>query len=197
MYGNHIECFINNVTNILYENNECDMTLVCGDMNGTIGDELDYVPEIDDVIKRVVIDDVLNPHGQALCDFMLECKLIALNGRICPLEDNFTCVSAKGRSVVDYVLSSVENIDNIVSFRVAPVNNLLLELDLVQDIEGRVSDHALLICEFTPFFTDRSDGEGKGGGVPSSGSTEKPAVYQHTTATTTAKQQSPQAQADP
>ncbi len=80
------------------------MVYFCGDYNARIG-QLHYVTEdIDSSIPpRCVIDDVVYGHGEALIDFIEDCKLCILNGRLDPLNDNFTYISDKGKSVVDYI----------------------------------------------------------------------------------------------
>ena len=134
------------MTNLLYEHTEYDITVVCGDFNSRIGKECDFVPEIDDIPTRVIIDEVNNSDGTALCDFLLENKLAVVNGQICPLKDNFTCVSSKGKSVVDYFVVSQENFENITDFEVLPVSELVDSMNLHELARGRVSDHAILSC---------------------------------------------------
>ena len=146
IYGDNADMFFDYVTNILYENTEYDLTLLCGDMNSRIGKGLDYIENIDNLPDRVVIDDTPNNHGQPFIDFMLENKLAVVNGRICPLNDNWTCVSTKGKSVVDYFVIAQENIENVVDFKVHTVSELLELYGLNRGVVGRVSDHSILSC---------------------------------------------------
>ena len=50
-----------------------------------IGKVLDFVPEIDNLPERVVIDEIHNQNGTIMCDFLLENKLAVVNGRVCQL----------------------------------------------------------------------------------------------------------------
>ena len=84
-----------------------------------------------------------------MIDFLLEGKLCVVNGRICPLNDSFTCVSHKGKSVVDFVVTAHENLDQVEYFKVLPVTDALTSMNLQTDAVGRVSDHALLLFNFT------------------------------------------------
>ncbi len=120
VYGDNVDVFLDNVMNMLYEYNHFDMTIICGDLNSRVGHAKDFIEEIDNIPDRVVIDDTVNPHGNALCDYCIEGKLAIVNGRISPLNDNFTCVSIKGHSVVDYFIVSHENLENVQDFKGNP-----------------------------------------------------------------------------
>ena len=88
-------------------NSICTMKLMpwffCGDYNGRIGKCDDVNLDVDkDVVKRISIDTVKNAHGDALLEFIADGKLAILNGRVDPNNDNYTFISSRGKSVVDY-----------------------------------------------------------------------------------------------
>ena len=88
----------------IYTLSDADYFIICGDLNSRIGDEKDYIPDVDDVIERKVLDTSRNQHGQNLLEFLLETKFGVVNGRVSPENDAFTSVTHKGKSVVDYFL---------------------------------------------------------------------------------------------
>ena len=73
-----------------------------------------------------------------------------MNGRISPQYDDYTSVSLKGSSVVDYIAIPIYFIDNCVTFKVHGVNDLLNKFDLYRLLgEGcEAPDNALLTLEF-------------------------------------------------
>ena len=129
IYGRHIEQSFENITNLLYEYSDIDFTFMMGDMDCRVGNLEDYIPEIDDDLpERVVIDEVSNSHGHAFADFLIETKLAIVNGRCCPLFDGFTCISHKGKSVVDFFVAAHENLNQKTNFEVKAINDLVDEL---------------------------------------------------------------------
>ena len=75
-------------------NTHADHNLICGDTNATIGNSIDFIPEVDKVSHRRCIDAVKNKHGEAFLDFLMESKMIILNGRVTNEHDNYTSVSS-------------------------------------------------------------------------------------------------------
>ena len=144
IYGIHCDPYFENLTNLLYKYNSCDMSVIMGDFNSRVGHLKDYVEEIDDVPPRTVINETDNSHGQSMIDFLIECKMSIVNGRVYPPSDNYTCLLIKGRSVVDYCFVSHENLKNVSSFALRTVTDIVEELGLQAICVGRVSDHSLL-----------------------------------------------------
>ena len=67
-----------------------------------------------DNIPRKVIDEVKTERGEALVSFLRSSGLCLVNGRVG--QDNFTCISGKGRSVVDYCMVFQGDLD-LVNFK--------------------------------------------------------------------------------
>ena len=107
--------FYDFLTNIIFKLDDFDMCLFMGDMHARCGQESDVVAVIDgsDIRSRNVIDDTKNSRGPIFMDFLKSVNYLLINGRITPELDNFTCISHKGRSVVDYMFTPRENIKNI------------------------------------------------------------------------------------
>ena len=104
LYGRDSATFYSNLMTLVYQCVDFDALYFAGDVNGRIGDKLDFIEEVDPVPHRVSIDHVFNHHGQALLDFCNDAKLCTINGRFHSSQDGFTSVSSKGSAVVDYFL---------------------------------------------------------------------------------------------
>ena len=85
-------------------------------------------------------------------DFLKSVNCCLLNGCVTPDLDNFTCISHKGRAVVDYMLVPYENIDNIEQFAVLPITELSSKFDIHTD-RGK-PDHSILCAELTVSFVN-------------------------------------------
>ena len=103
--------------NLLYENNTYDITILCGDINSRINNHNDFIENVDELPQRIAIDETISNHGHSFIDFLLEGRLAVVNGRICPLNDNFTCILTHGKSVVDYFVVAQENLANVTDFK--------------------------------------------------------------------------------
>ena len=74
------DAFYTDLMLMFYEyQNEGDV-IICGDFNARCGDESDFIG-VDGVPQRDVIDDKMNPFGQLLIDFLIDCNLCMINGR--------------------------------------------------------------------------------------------------------------------
>ena len=102
--------FSAHLTSLLYSNSNCNAIFLCGDFNARIGDVIDTT-SIDDLqLPRQVIDMTRNSYCNVFIDFLKDCKLCILNGRITQGLNDYTFFSSRGKSVVDYFLTSYENI---------------------------------------------------------------------------------------
>ena len=82
-----------------------------------------------------------------------------MNGRLTPELDNFTFVSTRGLSVVDYVLTAHSTFSKCVYFKVDCVNDLLNELNLYSLLSPvcKPPDHSLLSFAFKVEKTNCSE----------------------------------------
>ena len=95
-------------TQLAYMYNDCDDLIIGRDYNACIGDKTDYIADVDKVAPRFCIDDVCNNHGNSFIEFLTDTRVGVINGRITPVYDNFTSISGKGTSIVDYLCASYE-----------------------------------------------------------------------------------------
>ena len=124
----------------LYQN----MGIVCisGDFNGRIGKLPDYIEGVDSLPKRTVLDYANNKHGDVLLEFLIRANLCVLNGRnsVC---DDYTYVSSKGASVVDYSIVMHEQLELFNGFKVTRAREVVSKI--------LVPDHSLLSWNIETF----------------------------------------------
>ena len=84
------------------------------------------------------------------------CKLTAvlddtINGRISPNKNNFTCVSTKGRSVVDYIVTTHDNLTNCTLCEVELVSDLIQKYKCISLLSDtcKAPDHSMLTLKMT------------------------------------------------
>ena len=149
-WGRDASEFFAHILILIYQfASDTDAIYVTGDLNSRIGNACDFIPEIDSVTERVVIDKVKNKHGNELIEFLLEAKMIVCNGRITPCQDNFTCIEpAKGASVVDYFITEIENFNLCKELTVVTARQLIdkhCDADSTDVNIGRnIPDHSFL-----------------------------------------------------
>ena len=77
----------------------------------------------------------MNKHGEALIDFLLSTKMCVLNGRV-KGDNGFTCISTKGKSVVDYFITYIECVQYCKEMNVVYVKDILQEIKLIPIFHG-------------------------------------------------------------
>ena len=89
--------------------------------------------------------------GQLLMELMQDHNMCMLNGRGNDNSNNFTCISGRGKSVVDYHITRIDNMNNLKSFEIVTMNDFC-EISN-SDILTRKPDHSLFFktghCSFT------------------------------------------------
>lgn len=114
---------------------------ICGDFNSRVGDESDFIEGVDEVRPRDILDYTCSSNGDLLIDFMVDCGLCMLNGRIGV--NGFTHISHRGKSVVDNVMVPYEQLLNIESFEICTMTDLVNELSMQGN--AKIPDHSLLL----------------------------------------------------
>ena len=88
-----------------------------------------------------------NNHGKAFIKFLTDSKCCIVNSR--KGKDDFTYMSMRGKSVVDYVYILHDNFETIENFEVDHYNDVIDRLSCHQLSEegGRVPDHGIISFE--------------------------------------------------
>ena len=76
---------------------------ICGDFNGRCGNLEDFISWVDAIGHRNVVDFKTNFYDEVLIEFLINTNMYILNGRNY-FRNDFTSVSVKGLSVLDYCL---------------------------------------------------------------------------------------------
>ncbi len=147
--------FFNRLLLEVYKQVDIDAIYFVGDINARIGG-LNDITDLDNIAPRKHIENEYNSHGKSFIEFLHDAKCCIVNGRISSENDNFTSISTKGRSVVDYVFAPHDNIDSVFEFHVdtcADIVNILNLQYLIND-NCKIPDHSLLSVKIhTSSFT--------------------------------------------
>ncbi len=129
----------------VYKRSNVDAIYFMGDFNAKLGGMKDYT-DIDNLVPRKVIDHTENNHGKALKEFLIDAKCCAVNGRVTNELDNYTFVSTRGTSVVDYFITPHDCLNDIVECRIDLCSAIIEDLgieSLISDV-SKPPDHSLL-----------------------------------------------------
>ena len=123
-YGRDSTAFFTHLLTMVYLHSYADNCFTFGDFNGRVSDQNDAILALDSVSNRNAIDFTINKHGEAFLDYLKESRMVITNGRINGI-DNFTSISTKGKSVVDYVAVPIDNLDQCIACNVRPVSDII------------------------------------------------------------------------
>ncbi|XP_053391424.1 uncharacterized protein LOC128554201, partial [Mercenaria mercenaria] len=145
VWGRDAQTFFAHILSLIYINSECDTIFLAADFNARIGSLSDILQDVDSLPARVPIDNVVNQHGRELIDFLIDSKFCTLNSRF--QNDNFTSISMKGKSVVDYICVPHDVFQQCQSFSVITIQSFVDENDLHGLIGQRscLPDHSVLL----------------------------------------------------
>ncbi|CAG2196716.1 unnamed protein product [Mytilus edulis] len=126
---------------------------ICGDWNSRCSDLPDSIEGIDKLPQRNVVDFQHNGYGNIFCDFLTDVNCCILNGRK-TLHNDFTFVSTRGMSVVDYCVLPYEHLDNFNNFNVIRTSSIVEQINALgkYDLKKAMPDHSLLTWDFTLNF---------------------------------------------
>ena len=131
---------------------------LCGDFNSRIGDMDDFITGVDVLTERDVIDYTMNSYGEIFCEFLLNANCCVLNGRNY-YHNDFTYVSTKGSSVVDYCVIPYENLRHYKNFEVKRASVICNKSAISGIFDPKhIPDHSILCWEFeTNFSVEKSN----------------------------------------
>ena len=122
------DAFFNNLSKKVYEYQSEGEIIICGDFNARLGSESDFIEGVDVVKPMMVIDTTTNSYCDILLDFLIDCNLCMLNGRLGT--HDFTHISTRGKSVVDYVFVPHEQFASFIEFSVQSMSDVVGEYNL-------------------------------------------------------------------
>ena len=136
---------------IIYQYNYVTTFFICGGFNSRLGEKLDYIERIVECSPRQILDKNVNKHGESFLEFLKNANSIVVNGRITPEYNDYTSVTVKGKSVVDYIAVPIDSIEYCKKFKVLQTTDLIDKLNLSSAISSqcKAPDHALLTLTYT------------------------------------------------
>ena len=140
------DMYFQQLVSLIYDNANKDFILMGGDYNARLGNKLDYIPSVDDLPTRIVVDTISNDQGVSLANFCIQTNTCVVNGRVCPLQDGFTSVSHRGKAVVDYFVTRHDDLKFVDDFKVLSLGDIIDEHNLVGIGDNNGSDHNILMC---------------------------------------------------
>jgi hypothetical protein len=155
-WGRDAQSFFSHILTQIYGNSDSDSIFILADFNARIGSLSDILDDTDNIPQRNVIDKSINQHGHDFLEFLNDAKFCVLNGRMNG-SDNFTSVSRKGRSVVDYICIPHDIFHLCSSFEVITVQSIV-DNHRLHGLLGQRSclpDHSVLITDFTVSHTTK------------------------------------------
>ena len=131
------------------------MMIICGDFNSRIGTLQDT--QLENFPKRTPLDTTSNQHGKHLLNFLNDSNCCVLNGRVNPELGNYTSVRL-GKSVVDYMITTLDGIDNVIENQVQLVTKLIEEHEIAITIPTtKMPDHSVLTCKVSIINPDNTN----------------------------------------
>ncbi|CAG2255049.1 unnamed protein product [Mytilus edulis] len=118
---------------------------ICGDWNSRCSDFSDFIEGVDQLPERNIVDFQHNPYGSVFCDFLIDVNCCILNGRN-SLHNDYTFISTRGSSVVDYCVLPYEQLKSFSDFTVRRTTELIKNIGMVDkfDLRRIVPDHSIL-----------------------------------------------------
>ena len=122
---------------------------ICGDFNARCGDMSDFIEGVDHLPERHVVDFSLNAYSDIFIDFLINVNCCIVNGRN-SVSDDFTFVSTRGCSVVDYCLTPYESLLRVSNFEVIRASQLVQNANILGqvDMSYAIPDHSFLKWSF-------------------------------------------------
>ncbi|CAC5406403.1 unnamed protein product [Mytilus coruscus] len=123
-----------------------------GDWNSRVSDMPDFIEGIDILPERNVVDFTNNSYGDIL--FLSNVNCCILNGRNF-LSNDFTFVSTRGTSVVDYCIVPYEYLNKFVDFEVIRAQSLVNSTFTTGAYDSKhIPDHSLICWTFNTLVYD-------------------------------------------
>ena len=125
-----------------------------GDWNSRVSDMPDFIEGIDILPERNVVDFTNNSYGDIFCEFLSNVNCCILNGRNF-LNNDYTFISTRGTSVVDYCIVPYEYLNKFVDFEVIRAQSLVNSTFTTGAYDPKhIPDHSLICWTFNTLVYD-------------------------------------------
>ncbi|VDI27419.1 Hypothetical predicted protein [Mytilus galloprovincialis] len=112
---------------------------ICGDWNSRCSDFSDFIEGVDQLPERNIVDFQHNSYGSVFCDFLIDVNCCILNGRN-SLHNDYTFISTRGSSVVDYCVLPYEQLKSFSDFTVHRTTELIKNIGMVDKFDLQHSE---------------------------------------------------------
>ena len=145
-WGKDAQSFFSYLTSYVYLLTDAKHLILCGDFNARIGNMQDIIPSVDDVKERNILDTSKNYHGESFIEFLHDTQMCILNGRISEEDNDYTFLSTRGKSVVDYIVVPYASLPSCNHFKIYQTNDLIQQFCLSNLLSKtcKAPDHAIL-----------------------------------------------------
>ena len=109
------------------------------------------------VIDRIILDNVKAGHNEPLLEFLKDTRFSVVNGRVTPQVDNFTCVSTRGKSIVDYFIVPHDQICACYELQVDLPTDLVEQYNCINLLSEhcKLPDHSMLTLKYALNYGDK------------------------------------------
>ncbi len=117
-----------------------------GDFNSRCANTSDYIEGVDEIGDRESLDEHENSYCNFFLDFLISSSFCMLNGRLG--NNDFTSISEKGKSVVDYICIPHSQISDHLDFNITTVSDIANKYDIpLPNKLSQMPDHSVLMTE--------------------------------------------------
>ncbi|CAG2251540.1 unnamed protein product [Mytilus edulis] len=111
------------------------------------------------ILAWTTIDSVCNKHGQVFVEFLTDSKFCVLNGRFGEKSNQYTSISSRGKSVVDYICVPHDIIGSCKDFKIVPCGDVVGAEGIQNLIDTRckIPDHAFLVFDYHYMYNLNSE----------------------------------------
>ena len=154
IWGRDAAAFLSHLIALLYMTSNDDLVVLCGDFNARLGNFNDFIHGVDNIKERKVIDVKHNKHGESLMEFLKDSNCCVMNGRFHENLDNFTYISTRGKSVIDYFICPHEHLKLCTNFEVKTVSDVIDKFLLhgLLNSKCKMSDHSIMVVNITTSY---------------------------------------------
>lgn len=149
-----VNYFYDSLLTDVYTYQNDGMIFISGDFNSRCGELQDFIVGVDDIPERDIIDFTANAYGELFIEFLINSNMCMLNGRNC-VQNDYTSVSVKGSSVVDYCITTHDNLCNFSNFSVTLTSDLINTAGNLSILAPTsIPDHSLLTWQIVSSITN-------------------------------------------
>ena len=143
--GNIAQEFYDTLLSQIYMYYNDSPMLLCGDYNDRIGSKIDWNND-ELVTSRTPLDVTFNRFGDIFFRVFTPFQYMSSEREERHTDDNYTCVSSRGWSVMDNIVVPKAQLNYTSDFRVTTVTDACAMFDITPTARAKASDDSLVTC---------------------------------------------------